>query len=151
MTPCRRQEPFCEGQTFIFSISGRTREEKKRHGGDQELLQRLRQAMKLDPREQPAAHGLTERPGMGEVIAAMEKIKGEKWEVFRDRNGDWGRDAVLYCARKACGLSLKELGEATGQMDYAAVSAAIKRPGAGPHHEPAPRGGPSADGTNLER
>ena len=95
--------------------------------GDQELLQVVRQAMQVDPREQPAARGLEERPGVGEVIAAMEKIKGEKWEDFRDRHGDWGRDVVLYLARRACGLGLRELGEAAGQMDYAAVSAAIKR------------------------
>ena len=56
----------------------------------------------------------------------VEKIKGEKWEDFRERYGDWGRDVVLYVGRKGCGLSLRRLGEAVGGMDYAAVSAAIK-------------------------
>ena len=25
--------------------------------------------------------------------------EGEKWEAFRDRHGDWGRDVVLYDVR----------------------------------------------------
>jgi len=46
---------------------------------------------------------------------------------FRDRYGDWGRDLLLYLRRKECGLRLRELGEAVGGLDYAAVSVGIKR------------------------
>jgi chromosomal replication initiation ATPase DnaA len=34
---------------------------------------------------------------------------------------------VLYLGRRKCGLKLKELGDLAGEMDYAAVSAAVKR------------------------
>ena len=44
-----------------------------------------------------------------------------------DRHGDWGRDLGLYLARKRGGMKLKELGEAVGGMDYASVSATVKR------------------------
>ena len=57
----------------------------------------------------------------------MESLKGEKWEAFRDRYGDPGRDLVLYLGRHACGLKLKELGEAAGGIDYVSVSAAVRR------------------------
>ena len=54
-------------------------------------------------------------------------MRGEKWEAFRDRHGDWGREAALYLGRTQSGLRLRELGVAVGGADYAAVSAAIKR------------------------
>ena len=46
----------------------------------------------------------------------MESVKGEKWEAFRDRHGDRGRDMVLYLGRK--------LIEA---REYATVAMAVKR------------------------
>jgi len=67
------------------------------------------------------------RPGLAEAITVVEKLKGEKWEIFRDRYGDWGRDLVLYLGRRACGLKLKELGKAAGGIDCVSVSAAVKR------------------------
>ena len=38
---------------------------------------------------------LAKRPKLDEVIKLIEGIKGEKWEAFRDRHGDSGRDLVL--------------------------------------------------------
>jgi chromosomal replication initiation ATPase DnaA len=64
---------------------------------------------------------------MSEIIAVVEKAKGERWERFRDRYGDWGRDLALYLGKKGFGIKLRELGEAAGGMDYMSVSAAVKR------------------------
>jgi hypothetical protein len=95
--------------------------------GGEELVEEVRQALRADAREQPQHEGLVDRPSMREVIGAVEKLKGEKWEAFVDRYGDWGRDVALYVGRRACGLGLRQLGAEAGGMDYAAVSAAIKR------------------------
>ena len=61
------------------------------------------------------------------VVGVVEQCRGEAWEMFRDRHGDWGRDAALYLGRWQCGMRLAELGSKVGGVDYAAVSAAIKR------------------------
>jgi hypothetical protein len=41
---------------------------------------------------------IPQRLALAEVIAAMEKIKREKWASFRDRHGDGARDMILYVA-----------------------------------------------------
>lgn len=75
----------------------------------------------------PGLRGLQGRPTFAKTVAVVEAMKGERWETFRDRHRDWGRDLVLYLGPKACGLNLGELGEWAGAIDYATVSAAVKR------------------------
>ena len=62
-----------------------------------------------------------------EVKAAVEQLKGEPWDTFITKRGDWGRPLFLWGARRLCGLTLRELGRAAGGMEFAAVSAALKR------------------------
>mgnify|MGYP001615576311 CR=1 FL=1 len=57
----------------------------------------------------------------------LVELKKEKWEAFRDRYGDWGRDLVLYLGRTECAMKLRPLAEAVGGIDYVSVSAAVKR------------------------
>ena len=40
----------------------------------------------------------------------VEAVKGERWEGFRDRIGDRGRDVALLLGRREGGLKLGELG-----------------------------------------
>ena len=61
------------------------------------------------------------------TAAAVEEVKGEKWKEFRDRHGDWGRDAALYFGRRQGRMKLGELAKAAGGMDYAIVGSAISR------------------------
>ena len=70
---------------------------------------------------------LCPRPGFEEIIAVVEEMKKERWEDFRDRRGDWGRELALYLGRQKGGMSLRELCEAAGASTLMAVSLAIRR------------------------
>lgn len=96
--------------------------------GGAEFLAGLRKQVCGDAQEQRGARRLVQaRPGLEAVIAAVERVKGEKWEAFRDRHGDRGRDMVLYLGRRVCGLKLKELAEAVGLRNYGVVATNTKR------------------------
>ena len=41
-------------------------------------------------------------------MLAVERVKGEKWMEFRDRHGDWGRDAALWLGRRCGRLKLAQ-------------------------------------------
>jgi len=83
---------------------------------------------KGDDREQRGARRLNvPRPGLGEIIGCVERVRREKWEQFRDRHGDRGRDLVLYLGRRVSGLTLNELARGVGMKEYATVGMAIKR------------------------
>jgi len=56
-----------------------------------------------------------------DIIAAVEKVKGERWTDFSGRYGDWGRNLAIHIGRQHSGLTLKELGEYIG-MNIKAVS-----------------------------
>jgi putative transposase len=60
------------------------------------------------------------------VVKAVEQVKGEPWQDFADRRGDWGRDLALYVARTRSGRTLAELGELSG-MSIHGVSKAVQR------------------------
>jgi REP element-mobilizing transposase RayT len=61
-----------------------------------------------------------------EVVHAVEKLKGQRWDSFRNRHGDWGRDLALAAARHRCAMTLTELGRAAGGLTYAAAGQAIR-------------------------
>ena len=94
--------------------------------GSVEFTEGMRRLVKGDRREQPAIKQWNRLLPFDRVRAAVESVKGEKWETFCNRRGDWGRDVSLWLGRKHCGLTLKELGEQVG-ADYPAVSKAIVR------------------------
>jgi len=93
------------------------------------FIQRVKQSVGVMGREWPQKRILRRRVGFDEVVKAVEKVKGEPWQAFVDRQGDWGRDMVFHLCRQATGMTLRELGEAAGGLDYAAVSVAIRRMG----------------------
>ncbi len=51
-------------------------------------------------------------PGVGweRIVRAVESIKGEEWESFRNRREDWGRHVGLWLGRREARLTLAELG-----------------------------------------
>ena len=96
--------------------------------GGVEFLEGLRGWVKGDAREQRGAKRLAaSRPRLAEIIKRVERVKGEPWEVFRDRYGDRGRDLVLYLGRRECGLTLQELAQAVGLEGYKTAATAIRR------------------------
>ena len=95
--------------------------------GAKSFVERICRGVRGDEKEQPVWRRLAGRPRWEEAVAVVEAMKGQKWEQFRDRHRDWGRDLALYLGRKYCGLSLKELGERVGGLDYRSVSWAVDR------------------------
>ncbi len=93
--------------------------------GGPQFVKRMRPMMRGNAQEQPALRQLRARPTWEAVVRALEVERGEGWETFRDRYGDWGRDAALYLARRHCGLRLQELGRLAGGIDYRSVGGAV--------------------------
>jgi|GEM_PF-3309180 len=50
----------------------------------------------------------------------------KRWEAFRDRHGDWGRDLALWLARQTTGMTLGQIGKHAGGLDYATVGMALR-------------------------
>jgi REP element-mobilizing transposase RayT len=95
--------------------------------GTAEFVRRCRKLVHGDAREQPQLKRLHPRPGLAQVVRAVERLRAEPWEQFRDRHGDWGRDLVLYAARRHCGVRLRELAVAAGGLNYGSVAVAVQR------------------------
>ncbi len=87
-----------------------------------------RAAQWLKPRgirgEQPALRRLGRGVGWERMVRSVESIKGEEWESFRDRHGDWERELALWLGRRQGRLTLAEL---AGGLDYTAAGAAVSR------------------------
>ena len=95
--------------------------------GSAQFLKRLRKDWRGDERECSGLKRLRGLPTWNDVVSVVEAIRGEPWEQFRDRYGDWGRDLALYLGRTRCGIKLKELGALAGGIDYVSVSSAVRR------------------------
>lgn len=80
-----------------------------------------------DEREQTGLKALRRRPSLADIIGAVERVKGERWERFSECYGDWGRDMALCLAYDHGGMTLKELGRFVGGLDYVSVCVAIRR------------------------
>ena len=95
--------------------------------GTDEFILRVKQGIGSINREWSGKRELRRMHTFAEVRQAVEKVKGESWAAFAGRHGDWGRDVALVLARECAGMTLKELGQAAGGLDYAAVSEAVRR------------------------
>ena len=95
--------------------------------GSEAFARQMQSQARANRREQPQLKGLNRPVAWSRIISALERLKGETWAEFRDRHGDWGRDAALWLGRRAGRLPLKELGELAGGLDYAVVSKALAR------------------------
>jgi hypothetical protein len=78
-------------------------------------------------REQRQLRQLQPRAEWGQITAALERAKQEKWDEFAQQHGDWGRDAALWLDRKFGRLTLRELGQLVGGIEYPAVAQAVGR------------------------
>ena len=94
--------------------------------GSREFVAKTRKGLGLG-REQPQSRQMQPRPEWRAVVAAVEWVRGMEWQELKGRRGDWGRDLAWYFGRRECGLRLRQLGELSGGVDYATVSAGAKR------------------------
>ena len=78
-------------------------------------------------RETSGRKKLKHRIDFDEVAKSVEEITGQRYDEFMVKRGSLGRPLLLWGARLHAGLTLKEIGEKAGGMDYAAVSIMIKR------------------------
>jgi len=94
--------------------------------GGARFAEEARKRIKVN-RESTERSSLRRRSSWAEVVMAVESSRKEKWERFAERHGDPGMAMTFYLGRRCTGLTLRELGEAAGAMDYSAVAAAIRR------------------------
>ena len=74
-----------------------------------------------------------------QVIKAVETARKAPWKTFAEKHGDYGRDCVLYLARRATGLTVAELAATFGLKRGENVSMAVKRYQTRIHNDPAER------------
>ena len=95
--------------------------------GSEAFAEQLRREAGGNPREQKSLRSPGWRVSWERIVGAVERAKGERWEEFAERRGDWGREAALWLGRRAGRLRLAELGKLAGGLDYANVSKAVAR------------------------
>ena len=78
-------------------------------------------------RETRGKRELRQRASFADVVRAVEQVKGGKHEEFVNRRGGWGMPLVMWLARRCCGMKLREIGDALGGKDDAAVSDRLRR------------------------
>ncbi len=62
-----------------------------------------------------------------DVVAIIECLREEPYAVFMELRGDWAKPLLLWALRRYSGMTLREIGDEVGGMDYVAVAMAIKR------------------------
>lgn len=77
--------------------------------GAVDFVDDLKQSARSALGRQKTPGWLRERVPFETVIQAVEQIKGEPWDAFKDRHGDGGAALVATLARKSSGLTLAEL------------------------------------------
>lgn len=78
-------------------------------------------------REITGRGALKQRMSFEEMVKIAEEITGETLEKNLKRRGSKIRPAAMWAGRKICGLTLREIGQRLGGMDYNAVSMALRR------------------------
>jgi len=89
--------------------------------GSAAFVDRVRKLAGEGERETERRGRLREKVLFDDILAALEKVRGEDRGDWLHKHGDCGKWLVLYVARRYCGLTLRQLGEQLGGMDYAAV------------------------------
>lgn len=95
--------------------------------GGNSFVEELRKRIAGDPKAQPKLKQLHSPVTFERIVECVSQLKGERWEDFVNRRGDWGRDLVLLAARQHTALTNRELGERVGGIDHSAVAQAVKR------------------------
>ncbi len=94
--------------------------------GGETFVEHIRGMCDLDS-EYEAQRMLRHRCSWDAIVSAVEEFKESTWAEFAFVRGNWGRAAIYYLARLHGGLTLSEIGEAAGGVNYPAVSKLLKR------------------------
>ncbi len=94
--------------------------------GESVYARKLLSGRKVNEEEQTPARQMRRRVGWQELVGAAEKIRGEPWDRWAERHGDWGRDGVMYVAVRHGGMRLAEVVRSVG-LKYQAAAQAVKR------------------------
>jgi hypothetical protein len=94
--------------------------------GESGYARSLLSGRKLNEEEQTPVRRMRGRADWAQCVRAAEKLRGEKWDRWAERHGDWGRDAVMYVAVRHGGLRLTEVVRQVG-MRYQAAAQGVKR------------------------
>ncbi len=95
--------------------------------GTTAFVKRAQELVGKVTKEQPDRMFVAKRVSFERIVKIVEEAKGQKWQDFGGRYGDHGRNMVLYLARMRSGLTLKEIGDAAGGIEYKTVGKAVKR------------------------
>ncbi len=95
--------------------------------GSVEFGEKVKRLVGKVSKEQPLRRMLESPVRISTIVKLVEEERGEAWADFANRHGDWGRDLVIYLARKRTGLTLKEIGEALGGLEYKTTGKAVQR------------------------
>lgn len=95
--------------------------------GRTSFVEQARRAVKILTKEQPGRKELERLAGWDRIVGVVERERGEKYAAFANRHGDSGRDLVLYLARHKSGLTLRQIGELAGGLEYKTVGKAVQR------------------------
>ncbi|MFO7535070.1 MAG: transposase [Kiritimatiellia bacterium] len=93
--------------------------------GSESFAEGMRKRLRNAGREIAGHHAVRSKVDFEAVIRAVEREMGET--VDRGKRGGLGRDIALKMARDCCGLTLRELGERMGGLDYVSVHMAVRR------------------------
>jgi putative transposase len=95
--------------------------------GSAVFVARVKQGLAEIGRETEGKRVLRRRITFSEVSEVLTAVHGAGWEEVLPRYGDPVKWLVLRVARRYTGMTLAELGEVAGGMDYAAVGMALRR------------------------
>jgi REP element-mobilizing transposase RayT len=94
--------------------------------GSAEFVERARTLAKTG-REVVESAGFRKRVSWADLVRCVEEVTSEPLAAAVKRRGSVCRGLLLWAARRYGRMTLREIGEATGGVDYTAVSMAIKR------------------------
>jgi putative transposase len=93
--------------------------------GSELFREQVKEQLRKADREISGHRAARGKVALEKVIEAVEIAIGEP--VRKEKRGGTGRDLVLKIARDVSGLTLKELGEKMGGLDYVTVHLAVRR------------------------
>ncbi len=95
--------------------------------GSAAFVARVKGGLAKIVRETDGKRGLRRCLAFEDVENALESVYGASWNEVLRRYGDPVKWLVLRVARRYTGMTLAELGNVAGGMDYAAVGMALRR------------------------